>query len=86
MRTYGDRPVRSRCSGLRLVNPASRPNQPFQLRARSELGSLGSRIVINFFFHHCPVEVVRAEAQRNLRDAWRQHDPIRFDVFEIVEH
>src|SRR6266850_3014949 len=63
----------------------SRANQAFQFIARRELGSFRSRVVINLFFHDRAIQIVRAKAQRNLRDARREHDPVRLDVFEIVE-
>src|SRR5713226_533750 len=61
-------------------------DQAFELVARRKLGRFRAGVVVNLFFHNGSVEVVRAEAQRNLRDARREHDPIRLDVLEIVEY
>ena len=63
-----------------------RANQAFQFTARRELGRFSAGVVINLFFDHRAVEVVRAEAQGDLRDAGRKHDPVRLDVFKIIEH
>jgi len=49
------------------------------------LGGGRSGIVVDFFFYHGSVEIVCAETQGDLRDARRQHDPVRFDVVEIIE-
>ena len=42
--------------------------------------------MVDLFFHHGAVDIVCAKSLRDLRDARRQHDPIRFDVIEVVEH
>jgi len=41
--------------------------------------------VVDLFFDYCSIEIVGAEAQRDLRNAGREHDPVRLDVIEIVE-
>ena len=41
--------------------------------------------MINLFFHHRAVQIVRAKTKRDLRDARRQHDPVRLDVIKIVQ-
>src|SRR5258708_3866194 len=66
-------------------NAAGGANEAFQFIARRKLGRFCPGVVINLLFHHRAVEVVRAEAQRDLRDARREHDPVRLDVLEIIE-
>src|SRR5216683_134345 len=66
-------------------NAAGGADQAFQFIARRELRRFRARVVINLLLYHRAVEVVRAEAQRDLRDARREHDPVRLDVLEIVE-
>jgi len=61
-------------------------NQALQFAARRELRSLGTGIVINLLFHHRAIQVVCAESQCDLGDAGRQHDPICFDVVEVIQH
>src|SRR5262249_20976090 len=65
---------------------AGSADKAFELGARSEFGSLGAGVMIDLFFDHGAVEVVCAKAQRDLRDARCEHDPISLDVFEVVEH
>src|SRR5579859_7437814 len=60
-------------------------DETLEFRARRELRSPCASVVVNFFFHHRAVQVVGAEAQSDLRDARRKHDPIRLDVVEIIE-
>ena len=42
--------------------------------------------MIDFFFNYGPVNIIRAKAQRNLRDLRRHHLPVGLDVGEVVEH
>ena len=42
--------------------------------------------MINLFFDYGAVDVVRAEAQRDLGDFGRHHLPVGLDVREVVEH
>ncbi len=42
--------------------------------------------MVDLLLDHRAVEVVGAEAQRDLRDPGRHHDPIRLDVRDVVEH
>src|SRR5450432_3538899 len=60
-------------------------DEAFEVGARCEFGSSGSSVVVNLFFDHCAVEVVGSEAQRDLRDGGREHDPVGLDVREIIE-
>ena len=41
--------------------------------------------MVNLFLDHRTIEVVRAEALGNLGDFRRHHDPVGFDVREVVE-
>ncbi len=41
--------------------------------------------MIDLFFHDGAVEIVGAEAQGDLGDARSEHDPVGFDVIEIIE-
>ena len=42
--------------------------------------------MVDLLLHHRAVQVVRAEALRDLRDLGRHHDPIRLDVADVVQH
>src|SRR6267378_8068300 len=59
---------------------AGGPDEAFQFVARRELGRFRAGIVINLLLYYRAVKVVGAEAQRDLRDARREHDPVRLDV------
>src|SRR5260370_37643550 len=67
-------------------NAAGGANEPFQFIARRELGRFRAGVMINLLFHNRAVEVVRPKTQRDLRDARREHDPVRLDMLEIVQH
>src|SRR5439155_10804708 len=60
-------------------------DQAFEFVARCELGRFRTGVMINLFLYHRTVKVVGTKAQLNLCDARREHDPIRFDVIEIIE-
>src|SRR5882672_8224196 len=64
---------------------AGSADEAFQFGARRKFRSLGAGVVINLFFHNCSIEIVGTEAKGNLRDAWREHDPVSLDVLEVVE-
>ncbi len=49
-------------------------------------GSGGAGVVIDQFVDDGSIEVVGPEGEGDLRDANPQHDPIRLDVGEVVEH
>ena len=57
-----------------------------QFRAAQALHRGGAGIVIDPLFHDGAVDVVGAEAQRDLRDPRGHHHPIGFDVRDVVEH
>ena len=42
--------------------------------------------MVNLLLDYCPVHVIRAEAQRDLRNLRRHHLPIRLYVRKVVEH
>ena len=42
--------------------------------------------MIDLLFHDRAVHIVCAEAQSDLRNAGREHDPVCLDVIEIIEH
>ena len=42
--------------------------------------------MINLFFDYSSIDVVGAEALRDLRNFWRHHLPVGFDVRKVVEH
>src|ERR1700730_4806402 len=60
-------------------------DQALEFAARGELSRLGAGIVINLLLNYCAVQVVGPKAQGDLRDARREHYPIRLDVVEVVE-
>src|SRR5580704_4362328 len=60
-------------------------DEALEFGARCELGSFRASVVVNLFFDNRAVQIVRSEAQSDLRDARRKHDPIRLDVVEIIE-
>src|SRR5258705_50386 len=60
-------------------------DEPLEFGPRGKLRSFRSSIMINFLFHYSAIQIVGAETQSDLRDARRKHDPIRFDVVEIIE-
>src|SRR5579862_580416 len=66
-------------------NAASFADEALELYPRGELSGFGAGVVIDFFLDDRAVQVVRAEAQGDLRDAWREHHPVGFDVVEVVE-
>ena len=53
---------------------------------RQRARTLRARVVQNRLLVHRAVDVVRAEGERYLGDRDGQHDPIRLDVREIIEH
>ena len=57
-----------------------------ELRDRQALGGLGTGVVVDDLVDHGPVEIVGSEPESDLRDLLTQHDPVRFDVVEVVEH
>ena len=65
---------------------ARRADQPQQFSAAQTLARSCASVVINVFFHNGPVQIVGAEALRDLRDLRRHHHPIRFDVLDVVQH
>ena len=56
-----------------------------KLFARHALRRGGSGVVVDLLFDHGAVEVVGAEAQRDLRDLGRHHLPVGLDVRKVVE-
>src|SRR3984893_15755516 len=60
-------------------------SEAFELGARFESRGDRAGIVINLFFDDRAVKIVSAKAQRDLRDRGREHDPVGFDVREIIE-
>src|SRR5712692_8301506 len=66
-------------------NAAGGADEAFQFITRRKLGRFRASVMINLLLYHRAVEVVRAEALRDLRDARREHDPVRLDVLEIVQ-
>src|SRR5262249_7869737 len=64
---------------------AGSSDQALQFVARRELRRLCAGVVVNLLFDNRAIEIVRTEPQRNLRDTGRKHDPVGFDVIEIVE-
>src|SRR6202521_779306 len=66
-------------------NAAGGADEALEFAARCEFRCDSASVVINLFFNNRAVEIIRPEAQCDLRDAWREHDPIRLDVLEIVE-
>src|ERR1019366_179902 len=61
-------------------------NESDQVLAAQHLRRGGAGVVINLFLHHGAIDVVGAEAQRDLRHLRSDHLPIRLDVREVVEH
>ena len=66
--------------------PPCLANQPVQGIDRQPLGGLGTGVVIDQLVHHGPVEIVSPKTQGGLRGLFSQHDPVRLDVIEVVEH
>ncbi len=50
------------------------------------LGGGRSGVVVDLFFDHRSIDIVRSEALCDLRHARRHHDPVRLDVRNVVEH
>ena len=42
--------------------------------------------MVDLFLNYGTVNIVCAEAQRNLGDFWGHHLPVGFDVGEIIQH
>src|SRR6185312_10432975 len=59
--------------------------QSDQIIERHSLRGVRTRFVVDLLLHHGAFEVVHAERQRSLRQAWRHHYPVTLDVIEIVE-
>ncbi len=57
-----------------------------QLVNRQPLRCFRTGVVIDDLMDDGAIEVIRTEGQRGLGDFLTQHDPIRFDVIEVVEH
>ena len=70
----------SRSTGTR---PAARINRSSS--AGSELRGGRSGVVVDLLLRHRAVHIVGAEPQRDLRDPWRKHHPVRLDVIEIIK-
>src|SRR5712692_4094196 len=95
----GEGNVGARPSGRRELRPVNRPvervalnrlaprfaDQPLELGAGSELRRGCAGVVVNLLLDDGAVNVVRAEAQRDLRNSRREHDPVGLDVVEVVE-
>lgn len=64
---------------------AGRADEAHEVGFGHGLRGSGSGVVINFLFDDRPVEIVSAEGQGHLREFGREHDPIGFDVPEVVE-
>ena len=56
-----------------------------QFAACEALGGFCAGVVVNLLFDHGAIEVVGAEAQRDLRDLGRHHLPVGLDVRKVVE-
>ena len=61
-------------------------DQTLEFGSREALRSCSAGVVVNFFLDHRAIEIIRAKAKRDLRDARSEHDPISLDVVKIVEH
>src|ERR1700733_13887452 len=66
--------------------PPGFANQPQQLAPPHALAGGGARFVVNLLFHNRAVQIAGAEALRDLRDPGRHHDPVGFDVADVVQH
>src|SRR5215471_6719361 len=60
-------------------------NQADEFLPAHALRGGGASVVVDLLFNHRSVEIIGAEAQGDLRDLWRQHLPVGFDVREVVE-
>src|ERR1700730_1639439 len=67
----------------RLAAPPA--DQAQQIAPARRLAGGGAGVVIDFLFYNGAVDVVRAEALRDLGYAGRHHNPVRFDVIDIVQ-
>ena len=51
---------------------------------RQALGRGGSRVVIDQFMTHRAVDVIGSVSQRRLRRLDTQHDPVRFNMLDVI--
>src|SRR6185437_10249882 len=96
---YGMRPMRTLGGrGVRLEGPdhvvervafdrdaAGATDQLEHVVEGEALWRVGAGLVIDLFADHRALEIVHPEVERDLRDELRDHDPVRFDVREVVE-
>ena len=61
-------------------------DQPHQFAAAQVLAGGRAGVVIDAFLHQRSVDIVGAEALRDLRDPGRHHHPIGLDVRDVVQH
>ena len=66
--------------------PARFGNEPNQILAAHALRRGGAGVVVNLFLDDGAIDVVGAEAERDLRDFRRHHLPVGFDVRKIIKY
>ena len=61
-------------------------NQTLDVVDTKNFGSRCASVVVDQFVSHCAIDVVCSVGQRRLGGANPEHDPVGFDVLEVVEH
>src|SRR3569623_1530959 len=64
---------------------AGAANEREQIVERESLRGVRARLMINLLTHHGALEIVHAPRQCDLRQEWRDHDPVRLHMVEVVE-
>src|ERR1039457_2922287 len=74
-----------KCVALDRFAPGFR-DQAHQIVPPQALRSSRSRIVVDLFLDHGPVNIVGSEAQRYLRNLRSHHLPVRLNMRKVIKH